>query len=130
MTAPLTLADRISELYLTPHRLELFKRLHLWKYYIHHYLGDRFIPHINAMVREVLQVSYTCRDVDEALERVMSPNHPRWVILHDYPEVAAGVTQYLLQGTDEHLLNRERVQEAEDIAYREMRVELNNLYQR
>lgn len=124
-----TLAARISELYLTPHRLELYKRLHLWKYYVHHYLGDRFIPHINAMVREVLQVSYTCRDVDEALERVMSPSHPRWVILHDYPEVAAGVTEYLLHGTGEEVLDRARVQEAIAIAWQEAHVELNNLYQ-
>ncbi len=123
------LAESLEQLENTPYSYEQFRREYLWKHYLYGALGPRACDDINIALKEIDLVG--CKHnigVGSALEIVMSPTYQPQLILHKYPDVVLESIEYLLNGTNEHIINPSKLKEAHEIAIRELRIALNNTY--
>lgn len=125
----ITLANSLAQLDDAPLTYERIRREYLWKQYLYSALGPRHIQAINEALNEINLVG--CRDqigLGMALEKVLRPNYQPQLILHKYPDVVKESIGYLLKGTNEHIIDRHKLEEAHRYTIEQLRIALNNTY--
>ena len=121
--------NSLAQLDNAPLSYERIRREYLWKQYLYKALGPRHMQAINEALNELYLVG--CKNqvgVGAALGIVLKPNYQPQLILHKYPDVVEESVEYLLKGTNEHIIDPHKLEEGHKYAIEQIRIALNNIY--
>ena len=114
----------------TPYSYEKIRREYLWKHYLYGAIGMHHAGDINNALSEMYMYC-TKHEIGfgSSISLILlNPSYKPRLVIHKYQDEIIDSVEYLLKGTNEHIIDPRALEEAHKYAMHELRVELNNTY--